>query len=141
MRRRSTGAAWRGSGRAATRTRCPTSRECRHALGAYEGARADADQAIAVEPTSPVGWELRGVARFSLEDIDGAIADQEQAVKLKPSLLADNAYYWCVRARKRLDAGDARGARADLAVFDARAKPDDLAQPQADALRARLATR
>ncbi|TRU85433.1 MAG: tetratricopeptide repeat protein, partial [Microcystis novacekii Mn_MB_F_20050700_S1D] len=49
-----------------------------------QGAVADYNQAIKLNPDDANAYYNRGVAKYNLGDNQGAIADYNQAIKLKP---------------------------------------------------------
>jgi tetratricopeptide (TPR) repeat protein len=49
-----------------------------------EGAIADYDQAIRLNPQLAVAYYNRGITRYNKRDVDGAIADYDQAIRLNP---------------------------------------------------------
>lgn len=55
-------------------------------LDDWDGALADLDQAIKLEPDTAGLYFSRGVARIFLNDGDGALADLDQALALDPNL-------------------------------------------------------
>ena len=77
--------------------------------GDYQGAIADYNQAIKIEPDSPYAYFLRGLVKSNLEDNQGAITDYNQAIKIKPDYA--DAYYNRGNAKSNL--GDKQGAIAD----------------------------
>lgn len=52
--------------------------------GDYQGAIADYDQAIKLNPDDADAYNNRGLARSALGNKQGAIADYDQAIKLNP---------------------------------------------------------
>jgi tetratricopeptide (TPR) repeat protein len=77
----------------------------------YDRAIKDGDQAIRLQPDSAVGYHLRGVAWYDKQDYDRAMKDFDEAIRLNPNNA--KAYVW--RGRTKRDAGDTKGAEADLA--------------------------
>src|SRR5262249_23214338 len=53
-------------------------------LGDYEGAIADCDHAIAINPRLYDAYNNRGVARYALKDYDRAIVDYDRAIAINP---------------------------------------------------------
>jgi tetratricopeptide (TPR) repeat protein len=75
----------------------------------YEGAIADYDQAIQLDPKLAVAYVSRGFVRTLRRDKQGAIADYDQAIQLDPKLAA--AYVGRGYIHKTL--GDKKEAIAD----------------------------
>ena len=50
----------------------------------FDNALADFEDAIRADPTNPVGFKDRGLARRRKGDLQGALADYDQAIKLDP---------------------------------------------------------
>ena len=75
----------------------------------YDGAIADYDQAIRLDPKFAIAYNNRGNARKAKGDLDGAIADYDQAIRLNPKYAT--AYYNRGLARKAK--GNLDGAIAD----------------------------
>ena len=59
--------------------------------GDYQGAIADFNQAIKINPNYAQAYNNRGGIRYELGDKQGAIADFNQAIKINPNYA--NAYY------------------------------------------------
>lgn len=76
----------------------------------YDGAIAECDHALELEPTYADAYDDRGSAEADKGDYDGAIADLNRAVELDPTDVAalDD------RGATRLEKGDFSGAMADL---------------------------
>jgi tetratricopeptide (TPR) repeat protein len=75
----------------------------------FQGAIADYDQAIRIQPDNPWGYNGRGEARAKLQDYQGAITDYDQAIRIKP----DFALAYVNRGFARFNLQDYRGAIAD----------------------------
>jgi tetratricopeptide (TPR) repeat protein len=78
-------------------------------LGDKQGAIADYNQAIKLQPDDATAYYNRGVVKYNSGDKQGAIADYNQAIKLQPDYA--DAYYNRGLAKKNL--GDKQGAIAD----------------------------
>jgi tetratricopeptide (TPR) repeat protein len=78
--------------------------------GDLDGAIADYNQAIALQPDYAATYDNRGIARSGQGDLDGAIADFNQAIALQP----DNAAAYNNRGIARSGQGDLDGAIADF---------------------------
>lgn len=79
-------------------------------LGEFGPARADLDRALSIDPTREEAYALRASARRQMKDMAGALEDAETALAINhrlPEALLE-------RGILRLNAGDKRGARADL---------------------------
>jgi tetratricopeptide (TPR) repeat protein len=79
-------------------------------LGNNQGAIADYDQAIHLQPDCAISYYGRGVARFDLGDNQAAITDYNQAIHLKP----DYAEPHYGRGLICKEQGDRRRAIADF---------------------------
>ena len=84
-------------------------------LGDEQGAIADYNQALAINPQYAYPYNNRGNAKLSLGDKQGAIADYNQALAINPQF----AYAYNGRGIAKSDLGDKQGACADYrkAVF------------------------
>jgi Flp pilus assembly protein TadD len=80
------------------------------ALGDKQGAIADYNQAIAINPRDSEAYYNRGNAKSDLGDKQGAIADYNQAIAIIPRF--SEAY--CLRGNAKDDLGDKQGAIADF---------------------------
>ncbi len=78
-------------------------------LGDKQGAIADYNQALAVNPKRVATYNNRGNVKFALGDKQGAIADYSQALAINPKLA--KAYY--NRGIVKFALGDKQGAIAD----------------------------
>jgi tetratricopeptide (TPR) repeat protein len=78
--------------------------------GDYDGAIADLNRAIELDPKYASAYNNRGLAKQGKGDLDGAIADWTRAIELNPKLVP--AYY--NRAHAKSDKGDYDGAIADF---------------------------
>jgi tetratricopeptide (TPR) repeat protein len=81
----------------------------KYKAGDVNGALADANRAIDLDPTLAQAWMLRGLARSKNGDLDGVIADETRAIELDPSL----ARAWMNRGVARGNKGDTDGEIAD----------------------------
>ncbi len=104
------------------------------ARGCLPEALADCTTAIELDPRSSAAWALRGEARLSLGDDDGAIADLTRAIELDPRLAAA----WCNRARARTVKGDLQGTMQDATRAIELDPRDSAAWAERGAVRARL---
>ncbi|WP_175459393.1 serine protease, partial [Cylindrospermopsis raciborskii] len=77
--------------------------------GDKQGAIADYNQAITLDPKFALAYNNRGLARFQSGDKEGAIADYNQAITLNPK----NALAYINRGLARFQSGDKEGAIAD----------------------------
>jgi len=82
--------------------------QARHRDGDFQGAEADYDQAIALNPRLSASYERRAAVRQARGNLRGAISDHDSAIALKPS-----AIKYCIRAKVRAEQGDLQGALAD----------------------------
>lgn len=85
--------------------------QARHRDGDLQGAEADYDQAILLNPHLSASYERRATVRQARGDLRAAISDHDRAIALKPT-----AIKYCVRAKLRTKLGDLRGAVADYDV-------------------------
>jgi len=77
----------------------------------WDGARADYDQAIALQPGHAGAWLERARVRVQQGDLGGALGDADEAVRLAPQY----AWFSYIRAGLRWRANDPAGAEADYA--------------------------
>jgi Flp pilus assembly protein TadD len=78
--------------------------------GDLNGAMADTNQAIKLNPKSSAAYDNRGSAKFLKGDLEGAMADFNQAIKLNPK----NAIAYKDRGNAKRKQGDMSGATADF---------------------------
>ncbi len=79
--------------------------------GDYQGALADLEQAIAIDPNDYGVYIIRGLIRLSpIQDYQGALADFDRAIAIKPT--AATAYNG--RGRVKHEKKDYQGALADF---------------------------
>jgi tetratricopeptide (TPR) repeat protein len=78
-------------------------------LGDKQGAIADYDQAIQLQPDFAVAYKNRGGVKSDLGDKQGAIADFNQAIQLEP----DFAEAYFNRGNVKYGLGDKQGALSD----------------------------
>jgi tetratricopeptide (TPR) repeat protein len=76
----------------------------------YEGAIADFNQVLRLNPSYEAAYTGRGVARASSGDKKGAIEDLSQAIRINPK----NVRAYAVRGLNKADLGDKQGADADF---------------------------
>jgi|GEM_PF-4248833 len=76
----------------------------------YDGAIAQYDRAIELDPNNAVAYSNRGIAKGTKNDTDGAIADFTSAIKINPKLAMA---YRCRGVARKLN-GDLDGAIADF---------------------------
>ena len=86
-----------------------TSGEAKHRRGDINGAIADYDRALELDPKSAQAHNNRGAARQAKGEIDSAMADYNKAIELDPKLA--NAFN--NRAGARMEKKDLNGAIAD----------------------------
>lgn len=87
---------------------------CKHGIakqakGNLDGALADYNKAIELDPKAPHVYDFRGFARRLKGDLDGAIADYNRAIELDPQ----DADGFHNRAFTKQAKGDVDGAMAD----------------------------
>ena len=86
----------------------------------YEGAIADFDRALELEPDNTEAYSSRGSAKSNIGDIEGAITDLDRAIEID----AGHIGAYVSRAISRQNKGDHQGAIADWdRALDL--KPDD----------------
>ena len=81
----------------------------RNEKGDQDGAIADINEAIRLDPENADNYNVRGLARLAKGNKDGAMADYNEAIRLDPKLAL--AYY--NRGIARQEKGDQDGAIAD----------------------------
>jgi tetratricopeptide (TPR) repeat protein len=79
-------------------------------LGDNQGAIADFNAALKINPNYAEAYNNRGFARYKLRDNQGAIADYNAALKINPNY----ALAYNNRGNARYDLGDKEGAIVDL---------------------------
>jgi len=79
-------------------------------LGDKQGAIADYNQAITINPKLDEAYNNRGVAKSDLGDKQGAIADYTQAIAINPQ----DAEAYNNRGNAKAELGDKQGAIADF---------------------------
>lgn len=87
--------------------------------GDFDGAIADYNEALRLNPNDAGAYSNRGVARERKEDHDGAIADYDRALEINPNLA--KVYYNRANAKFRKEDFDAAMADYDEAL---RLNPD-----------------
>ena len=78
--------------------------------GDLDGAMADYDQAIKLNPKDASAFNNRGNAKFAKGDLNGAMADYNQAIKINPK----NTLAYNNLGNVKLRKGELDGAMADL---------------------------
>jgi len=86
-----------------TPTPTPSGRVAKQTKGDLDGAIADHNRALELNPKSAGYYNNRGLAKRNKGDLDGAIADYDRALELNPKYAA--AYS---------NRGDAKHAKGDL---------------------------
>jgi tetratricopeptide (TPR) repeat protein len=81
----------------------------RQKKGDLDGALADYNRAIKLDPHDATAYDNRGLAKMAKGDLDGALADYDRAVQISPRNFKIRASRGLVRQRK----GDLDGALAD----------------------------
>ena len=77
--------------------------------GDYQGAIADCNEAIELDPKNATAYNNRGYAKGKLVDYQGAIADYNKAIELEPK----DAAAYNNRGRAKRELGDYQGACLD----------------------------
>ena len=77
--------------------------------GDLQGAIADCNKAIEVDPKDARAYRYRGHAKEDLGDLQGAIADYNKAIEVDPK----DAYGYLWRGNAKEDLGDLQGACLD----------------------------
>jgi tetratricopeptide (TPR) repeat protein len=99
----------------ALRNRCGI----KYTKGDYDGALADCNHALDMEPKSDIGYERRGLVWLAKGDDDHALTDLQKSLELNP----DNPYSLLARGHLRQRQGDTAGGDADV-VRAKQLKPD-----------------
>src|SRR5258705_124712 len=81
----------------------------RYGKGDLDGALADYDKAIELNPKDALAYYNRGNVKDKTGDVDGALADYGKAIKLKPK----DALAYYNRGNAKYRKGDLDGALAD----------------------------
>ena len=79
-------------------------------MGQYEGAIADYDEAIRINPNYATDYNSRGFTKRRLGQYEGAIADYDEAIRLKP----DFAIAYNDRGKAKVSLGCTEEAKADF---------------------------
>jgi tetratricopeptide (TPR) repeat protein len=82
----------------------------REKKGDLNGAIADFNEAIKLNPKNVIAYKNRGIAKEKKGDLDGALADYSQSIRLNPKYA--NAYKDKGNAKRKK--GDLNGANADF---------------------------
>ena len=83
--------------------------EARFALGDKQGALADCNKALAIDPQDSIAYNNRGNTRSALGDMQGAISDYNKALAISPNY----AYAYNNRGLAKDNLGNRQGAIAD----------------------------
>ena len=78
--------------------------------GDYQGALADFNKAIEINPQDAFAYNNRGIAKKEAGDFQGAIADFNKALAINPQ---DAYIYFDNRAGAKIELGDYQGAISD----------------------------
>lgn len=81
-------------------------------MGDKEGAWADFNKAIGLNPKSAKTYTARGLMKAAKFDLDDALADYNKAIEIKP----DEGYAYYYRGAVRKIKGDLNGAQADFKI-------------------------
>ncbi len=84
--------------------------EKKRLAGDLDGAIADYNRALAINPRMGAAYVARGLAEKAKPDLDAAIADYTQAVTINPQ----DAGAYCLRGYAKKDKGDYPGAISDF---------------------------
>jgi tetratricopeptide (TPR) repeat protein len=83
---------------------------CKHNLEDFNGALADENKAIELEPNgNPIYYFQRGMTKYRLHLLDESIADSDIAIKREPDFYSTYLY----RGKARWEKGDKKGALED----------------------------
>jgi tetratricopeptide (TPR) repeat protein len=94
---------------------------CRHDLNDFNGALADCDAALAIDPTgNPILYFQRGIAKYRLKKMAPALVDFDTAIQKAPAFPGTYLY----RAHCRFSQGDKKGALEDCNSL-LKLKPND----------------
>ena len=81
----------------------------KYEVGNYQGAIADYDKGIGINPQYANAYYNRGIAKYGLKDYQGAIADYDKVIEINPKLA--DAYR--MRGVNKELIGDLKGACSD----------------------------
>lgn len=75
----------------------------------YQGAIADYDRSISINPNLPGPYDYRGLAKFILQDYAGAITDANKALAID----TNNVDAYVLRGKAKSNLGNKKGACED----------------------------